>query len=590
MDLQFNPYSIPMFASSIFLFVMAFIVYRQTIGPVVQLFMFFVISVAAQNFAYGVELVVADFASIMTWVKIEYIFRYIPTLWLLFVLAYTGQEYWITRRNVLILSLVCLIWTLMAWTNEYHFLNWATVGTEIIEDYVLFQRTYGIGFYVSLIYDYGVTVVATIILVTAIRRSPTEYRGQIKWLLLGVTMPFIGSILTTIDLTPIPNLDLVPFGYALICLPLGWTLGRQHLLDITPMAQREVIQSIPDAVLVMDSARKIVNANPAAVELASRSGDDKLVGRTLADAFPAHQNELDYLLRTETTFSELMIEKGGIARYFEPRVSKLDDHLGKLCGYVIVLRDVTGRKRAEEIIGQNATQLEARNRELDSFSHTIAHDLKTPLSHIVGFGQLLLETAEFSTEDDRDSLRRMVQAGFKMTEMIDGLLMLAQLRDSRPVNQPVDMNVVVADAVQRYQMELDDKRFTVQVDAGLPVAYGQSLWLEEVFANLISNAIKYVGRDNKTPQLYIRGIPQADMIRYEVSDNGVGISEENRAALFDMFSRFHHGEASGLGLGLSIVLNIVTKLGGQVGVESTPQKGSTFWFTVPAVPEQEAVS
>jgi signal transduction histidine kinase len=113
---------------------------------------------------------------------------------------------------------------------------------------------------------------------------------------------------------------------------------------------------------------------------------------------------------------------------------------------------------------------------------------------------------------------------------------------------------------------------------------GYGPWIEEVFANLISNAIKYIGKDNPEPRIIVRGSRVGSIVRYEVKDNGLGISEKDQERLFEMFSRFHTGEASGLGLGMSIVQRIVDRLNGQLGVESALGKGSSFWFALAAAP------
>src|SRR5688572_10682067 len=122
----------------------------------------------------------------------------------------------------------------------------------------------------------------------------------------------------------------------------------------------------------------------------------------------------------------------------------------------------------------------------------------------------------------------------------------------------------------------------------MPAAMCHSTWLEEIFANLIGNAITYIGRDNPDPRIHIQGHRVNGMVRYEVIDNGVGIRPEVQDQLFEMFTRLHPGEGHGLGMGLSIVQRLVTRLEGQVGVESAEGQGSTFWFTLPCPDESDA--
>jgi signal transduction histidine kinase len=117
---------------------------------------------------------------------------------------------------------------------------------------------------------------------------------------------------------------------------------------------------------------------------------------------------------------------------------------------------------------------------------------------------------------------------------------------------------------------------------------GYAPWLGHVFSNLLGNAVKYIGKDNPSPRIAIQGAVNERVARFEVEDNGLGISSNDQGALFDKFSRFHKAEAPGSGLGLTIVDMIIHRLGGKLGVTSEPGRGSTFWFELPAAPPIEA--
>ncbi|MBN1964237.1 MAG: PAS domain S-box protein [Anaerolineae bacterium] len=228
-------------------------------------------------------------------------------------------------------------------------------------------------------------------------------------------------------------------------------------------------------------------------------------------------------------------------------------------------------------------QLQDRNRELDAFSHTVAHDLQSPLNLVIGYTGLVLEDSSVQLSADAlDFLQVVRNSANQMSRMIDSLLLLATLRDAQQVIDVVETGPVVAAAVDRLRGEIEQRGVTLVVEPGLPPARGHGPWLEEVFANLIGNAIKYIGQRNTDPCIWVRGQVEGASVRYEVEDNGIGITTENQAALFAMFARFDKGEARGFGLGLSIVLRIVRKLNGEVGVTSEPGQGSTFWFTLPA--------
>lgn len=241
--------------------------------------------------------------------------------------------------------------------------------------------------------------------------------------------------------------------------------------------------------------------------------------------------------------------------------------------------------RLYESIHHHATELEARNVELDAFTYTVAHDLKAPLHIILGFANLLTtDYADEVSDEAHDHLCLIEGYAHRMNKMIENLLTLAHLREAEEAVEEVAIAPVVQAALERLKGRVDDRAVTIEVADNLPPALGYGPWLEEVFANLIDNAIKYIGKDNPEPRIAIQGIFQEDnhTVRYEVEDNGTGIQPDNIERLFEMFTRFHTGEIGGSGLGLSIVRRIITKLNGEVGVESVPGEGSTFWFTLPA--------
>jgi signal transduction histidine kinase len=167
-----------------------------------------------------------------------------------------------------------------------------------------------------------------------------------------------------------------------------------------------------------------------------------------------------------------------------------------------------------------------------------------------------------------------------MNNIIEELLLLSAVRRGEVVTDPLDMAAIVANAQKRLDYMIDEYKATINKPETWPTAYGQAAWVEEVWTNYLSNALKYGGRP---PLVELGATVQPDgSVRFWVRDNGEGMTEEEQAKLFTPFTRLHQVKAEGHGLGLSIVRRIVDKLGGQVGVKSEPGKGSTFFFTLPA--------
>lgn len=180
-------------------------------------------------------------------------------------------------------------------------------------------------------------------------------------------------------------------------------------------------------------------------------------------------------------------------------------------------------------------------------------------------------------------LLKLHQTEHKLNNIINELLLLARVRELAEVTiEPLDMPNIVTEALKRLQdlVESSSAQIVLQDEGTWPIAVGHASWVEEVWANYISNAIKYGGTP---PQITIGSTPEEDgSIRFWVRDNGLGIASEDIPDLFQRFSRLEMIQAEGHGLGLSIVQRIVSRLKGKVSVQSVPGEGSIFSFTLPA--------
>ncbi len=236
-----------------------------------------------------------------------------------------------------------------------------------------------------------------------------------------------------------------------------------------------------------------------------------------------------------------------------------------------------------EALRRRTAELEARNEELDAFAHTAAHDLKGPLGYIVGFAKVLAQDYATMPEDQLHRyLQTIARSGSKMGDIIDALLLLASAHKLEDVElQPLEMASIVDEALQRLAFMVDQYQAEIVLPDAWPMAMGYGPWVEEVWVNYVSNALKYGGQP---PRVEMGAMTQADgTLRFWVRDNGAGLTPEEQARLFTPFTRFDQVRAKGHGLGLSIVRRIVEKLGGEVGIESEVGQGSTFSFTLPGI-------
>lgn len=242
-------------------------------------------------------------------------------------------------------------------------------------------------------------------------------------------------------------------------------------------------------------------------------------------------------------------------------------------------REIAERQRAERELAVRAAELEERNDELDAFSHTVAHDLKAPLASVVGYAELLdYEGFSLSPKEQREAHQAIAHSSKRMVRIIDSLLLLAQIRHAEVTREPVDILATVSEALDRLRERIAASEATVHQPDRWPPALGYTPWIEEIWTNYISNAIKYGGR----PPVVTLGVTHRDdgQCEFWVRDNGQGLNPDQQARLFTPFTRLNQVDIKGHGLGLSIVRRIADKMGGEVGAHSTVGQGSTFYFTL----------
>ncbi len=251
---------------------------------------------------------------------------------------------------------------------------------------------------------------------------------------------------------------------------------------------------------------------------------------------------------------------------------------GVVTGSVTVFQDITERKQIE-------AERERLIAELDAFAGMVAHDLKGPLQIIIGNAQIMENFgAKMDHEKLQEQLHSVVSNALKLDTIIDELLVLAGIRAADVKMSKLDMAHIVAEAQKRIVYVMEEYENTIILPDSWPVALGHAPWIEEVWANYLSNGLKYGGQPVK---LELGAEAQQDgFVRFWIKDNGQGLTEAEQAQLFKPFMRLTTDiRAKGHGLGLSIVRRIIEKLGGKVGVESTPGQGSTFYFTLPKAKE-----
>ena len=245
-----------------------------------------------------------------------------------------------------------------------------------------------------------------------------------------------------------------------------------------------------------------------------------------------------------------------------------------------VRAQLAGCQRQQTLLAHLAERDQALA-ELSAFSQTVAHDLKNPLGHVAVVSKYLQNEWRLMSATDVDEfVATIAYTSNKACQIIDELLLLASLRHDEIEFRALPMDGILDEVLKVLTHTVTESHAEIIRPAAWPRALGYAPWIEEVWANYISNAIKYGGK----PPLIELGADSESFgaIRFWVRDNGYGLTLDEQAKLFAPFTQLEQVRVKGYGLGLSIVQRIVEKLGGHAGVESTPGEGALFYFTLPA--------
>ncbi len=301
----------------------------------------------------------------------------------------------------------------------------------------------------------------------------------------------------------------------------------------------------------------------------------RLVDRLLAGEMPNYSLEKRYLRRDGSTV------------WVMHNASTVYNPAGKMLYAVAQVEDISERKAAQESLSQAHNELEQRagdlersNTDLQQFAYAASHDLSEPLRMVSSYVQLLARRYENKLDADADEFIHFAVDGVtRMQGLIEGLLMYSRAGTSEYVIGPVECSEVVDAALMMLKARLDDTGAEIVVDT-LPTVQADENQLAQLFQNLIGNAVKFV--TGKTPRVQVSAERGQDEWCFFVSDNGIGIDPKHAERIFTVFQRLQgRGEYEGSGVGLAICKRIVERHRGRIWVESQPDEGSTFRFTIP---------
>jgi PAS domain S-box-containing protein len=362
-------------------------------------------------------------------------------------------------------------------------------------------------------------------------------------------------------------------------------------LQESEVRMRAIFENAVDAIITIDERGIIDRLNPAAVRLFGYEPEEA-IGKNVSMLMPSpHREQHDgYLSHYLQTGEKRIIGKGREVEgqrkdgsTFPMDLAVAEMHIGDRRMFTGVVRDISERKHAEEQRKALLDEVSSANEELTNFAYVVSHDLKAPLRAIGSLANWLsTDYADKFDEEGKEHMRLLVNRVHRMSNLIDGILQYSRVGRVKESLSAVDLNKVVSEVID---LLAPPANITITVENRLPMVVVEPVRIQQVFQNLISNAIKYMNKPQGT--VTISCIDDVRYWRFGIADNGPGIEQRHFERIFQLFQTLApRDKVESTGVGLALVKKIVEMYRGKVWVESTVGKGTTFWFTLPKTTQQ----
>jgi PAS domain S-box-containing protein len=491
----------------------------------------------------------------------------IPATWLILTMQLSGYERWIKRSNLAMLSVVPTITLLLIFTNESHHLIWSNLSLNAVNPFLPLNETRGVGYWLLIVgYCYVVQAFALAVFVRRVVAPHGLYRGQTVPVIFACCVPWSLGALWFLNPTIFLYIDPMPLALTVATSILVWRLAYLPGADIVPVAHELILDSMDEAVVILDSQNRIVELNPAAQQLVGHSLQDALgqPAETVWAEWTAVKKELE----SETErFREVSFGVRERKRIYDVESSYLRGIVSKTPSTLIVLRDITERKLMDEKLRETE-----RMAAIGETAAMVGHDLRNPLQGIAGALYILKQ--KWGETADTETL--------EMLEMIKGALEHADKIVKDLLDYSREIHVELTETTPRaiteaalLQVSIPGNVAIKNLTRDTPALRIDEAKMQRVFINLIANAIDAMPKGG---ELTIQSELSDRFVEIKFTDTGEGISEK---VMQNLWKPLKTTKPKGIGLGLVICKSIVEAHGGSIQVDSHESKGSAFTIKLP---------
>ena len=456
------------------------------------------------------------------------------------------------KRVVAPLLVIPAATQLFVWTNGAHHRYYGAETTfTAVESIVV---NYGPAFYAHAFYLYALVVAAVVLLLAEIVDTAGIRRQQSLALFVSVLPP---AALNIVHLVAVRSVDLTSFGFVVSVFVVGWALFYGQLLEVVPVARDNLVRGMTDAVVTLDAENRVVDANPAARELCGV--DEGYVGTHGEEFFAEFPSLIERFGDVTEAKTEVSVEADGERRHFDLRITPVDGRRPAESGRLIVLREITERKRREQALRE-------KNERLDQFANFVSHDLRNPLQVAAGHAALARESG------DDEHIERVEGSLARMDEMIENLRTLTHADEDHVETTRLELEAAATDAWAG--VDAAEARLVVETTCQI---VADREFLLHTLENLFRNAVEHAG-DAAT--VTVGCLDEG----FYVADDGPGIPPEERDRVLEYG---YTNSQDGTGIGLAIVRTVAEAHGWEITVTESDSGGARFEFAGPSAPAGE---
>jgi signal transduction histidine kinase len=589
-----NPFGWVLVVTAIISSVLAVVIWRRRDAPGSGPMLMFVTTVAIWAISYACELFNTQVKDMLFWTKFEYLgVATVPVTWLLFAMQYSNHTHWTKDRRIWLVWILPVAIILLQLTNELHGLIYSHVELGMQGRFLVLNVTHGAAFWLLVVYSYVSLVAGTFLILRSLFRSPQLYRGQVRMMLIGVLAPWVSNVAYIVGLTTV---DTTPIAFTVSAVAVFWAMYRFRLFSLVPVARDLLIDTMDDAVLVLDKKGQVVDANQAASDLLGSAGD--LIGQHWEAALAAWFDQLPPLIRSGSGRGEVNLGSTSNPRWYEVRVLPISQQHKSTSqeekpsvGQLIIFHNIQERKFVEDLMEDARDQALEASQLKSRLLANVSHELRTPLNAILGYTEMLVDEGFGPlTQEQHEVLSQVIvstqQVSMFVSDLLDQNLIERGKLSLHPSNfSPEDLldgvRSILGQSARQKGLQL-----RLSISRELPsTLYGDIKRLQQIMVNLVSNSIKYTNAGWIEVRVYR---PSEDNWGIEIRDSGIGIPPDAKDRIFQPFYQVEGHRQGGAGLGLAIVRHLVTMMGGHIEVESQLGIGSTFRITLPIQAQLDA--